>query len=491
MATSYFRAGFMERAIDHFRTAWAFYRTTTDDAPFVLVVSRFLAAALYNEGRTRESTAFLREAVETVVRCGDPRTSDRARLTFASYLADSGELAETRVVLGGIDPALLGDVGSTALFWQTTCRVCALQGDLEGVRRAAAATCAMDDYGDEAPAMIEALAECGISALIAGETAAARRCLTRALDTCVARGLTAAHGDLLMENALERRLGGALEEARTLALRGLPLIGEGKLGRHRAVLAALAVGTALDDRELLGYEPDAALMDLVFETALPLIYGPLAALCAQLQAGRGERDDARRLLLRAVRSAMAALPMLGSFPLAIVAAQHGERADAGDVRELCTRSLQSGPAAKATADLAEAILVRRFGDPLSAPARRAAAGFGSIGWPVYEALALEASGDIEAARTIRERIGFRVSAAGRAQLLPASCEPVLTPRELEVARLVADGGSNRDIAATLNVSVKLVEKHLSSIYGKLALTSRSQLTAHMIARGSDLRRPTA
>jgi hypothetical protein len=309
MATSYFRAGFMERAIDHFRTAWAFYRTTTDDAPFVLVVSRFLAAALYNEGRTRESTAFLREAVETVVRCGDPRTSDRARLTFASYLADSGELAETRVVLGGIDPALLGDVGSTALFWQTTCRVCALQGDLEGVRRAAAATCAMDDYGDEAPAMIEALAECGISALIAGETAAARRCLTRALDTCVARGLTAAHGDLLMENALERRLGGALEEARTLALRGLPLIGEGKLGRHRAVLAALAVGTALDDRELLGYEPDAALMDLVFETALPLIYGPLAALCAQLQAGRGERDDARRLLLRAVRSAMAALPM--------------------------------------------------------------------------------------------------------------------------------------------------------------------------------------
>src|ERR1019366_34491 len=211
------------------------------------------AAALYNEGRTRESTDFLREAVETVVRCGDPRTSDRARLTFASYLADSGELAETRVVLGGIDPALLGDVGSTALFWQTTCRVCALQGDLEGVRRAAAATCAMDDYGDEAPAMIEALAECGISALIAGETAAARRCLTRALDTCVARGLTAAHGALLMENALE--------EARTLALRGLPLIGEGKLGRHRAVLAALTVGTALDDRELLGYEPDAALMD--------------------------------------------------------------------------------------------------------------------------------------------------------------------------------------------------------------------------------------
>src|SRR5450631_188852 len=48
MATSYFRAGFMERAIDHFRTAWAFYRTTTDDAPFVLVVARFLAAALYN-----------------------------------------------------------------------------------------------------------------------------------------------------------------------------------------------------------------------------------------------------------------------------------------------------------------------------------------------------------------------------------------------------------------------------------------------------------
>jgi DNA-binding CsgD family transcriptional regulator len=215
-------------------------------------------------------------------------------------------------------------------------------------------------------------------------------------------------------------------------------------------------------------------------------------VCAQLQAGRGERDDARRLLLRAVRSAAAALPMLGSFPLAIVAAQHCERADAGDVRELCTRSLQSGPAAKATADLAEAILERRFGDPLSAPApaRRAAAGFASIGWPVYEALALEASGENDAARTIRERIGFRDSASGRVGHVPTSCEPVFTPGELEVARLVADGRSNREIAATLNVSVKLVEKHLSSIYGKLALTSRSQLTAHMISRDPDRRRPT-
>jgi ATP/maltotriose-dependent transcriptional regulator MalT len=50
---------------------------------------------------------------------------------------------------------------------------------------------------------------------------------------------------------------------------------------------------------------------------------------------------------------------------------------------------------------------------------------------------------------------------------------VLTPREVEVLGLVADGRSNQDIAATLVLSVRTVERHLSTIYQKLGLEGRS------------------
>jgi DNA-binding CsgD family transcriptional regulator len=53
----------------------------------------------------------------------------------------------------------------------------------------------------------------------------------------------------------------------------------------------------------------------------------------------------------------------------------------------------------------------------------------------------------------------------------------LTARELEVAKLVADGLSNPAIAAALFVSVATVKTHVSHILGKLGLQSRVQLAA--------------
>ena len=45
----------------------------------------------------------------------------------------------------------------------------------------------------------------------------------------------------------------------------------------------------------------------------------------------------------------------------------------------------------------------------------------------------------------------------------------LTPRELEVLQLMAEGRSNAAIARTLFVSAGSVEKHISSLFGKLGL----------------------
>jgi DNA-binding CsgD family transcriptional regulator len=53
----------------------------------------------------------------------------------------------------------------------------------------------------------------------------------------------------------------------------------------------------------------------------------------------------------------------------------------------------------------------------------------------------------------------------------------LTPSELRVAQLAGDGHTNREIAEHLFITLRTVEAHLTSTYGKLEITSRQQLTA--------------
>jgi DNA-binding CsgD family transcriptional regulator len=52
----------------------------------------------------------------------------------------------------------------------------------------------------------------------------------------------------------------------------------------------------------------------------------------------------------------------------------------------------------------------------------------------------------------------------------------LTPSELRVARLAADGRSNREIAHELYVTLKTIEGHLARAYTKLGISGRGQLS---------------
>jgi DNA-binding NarL/FixJ family response regulator len=60
---------------------------------------------------------------------------------------------------------------------------------------------------------------------------------------------------------------------------------------------------------------------------------------------------------------------------------------------------------------------------------------------------------------------------------------VLTPRELEVLKLIAEAHTSKDIAELLVISVKTVERHRANILEKLGMRDRVELTRYAIRRG--------
>jgi DNA-binding NarL/FixJ family response regulator len=106
--------------------------------------------------------------------------------------------------------------------------------------------------------------------------------------------------------------------------------------------------------------------------------------------------------------------------------------------------------------------------------------------------ALRRSGQRAAARDplaqaleLAARCGARpLTARARDELKAAGARPrrpwrtgadALTPSELRVARLAADGRSNREIAGELYVTLKAIEGHLAHTYAKLGIEGRGQL----------------
>jgi predicted ATPase/class 3 adenylate cyclase/DNA-binding CsgD family transcriptional regulator len=79
-----------------------------------------------------------------------------------------------------------------------------------------------------------------------------------------------------------------------------------------------------------------------------------------------------------------------------------------------------------------------------------------------------------AALTVDEAIAYAQRGRGERKR-PSSGWGSLTPTELDVVRLVAEGIPNKDIATRLFVSPRTVQSHLRHVYNKLGLTSRVQL----------------
>jgi DNA-binding NarL/FixJ family response regulator len=76
-----------------------------------------------------------------------------------------------------------------------------------------------------------------------------------------------------------------------------------------------------------------------------------------------------------------------------------------------------------------------------------------------------------------------VARALTARQLDGEIEEPLTPREVEVVELLAEGLSNKAIAARLGISDQTVKFHVASISGKLGAANRTDAVRRAVRRG--------
>ncbi|MBD5635792.1 MAG: hypothetical protein IAI49_15095 [Candidatus Eremiobacteraeota bacterium] len=288
-------------------------------------------------------------------------------------------------------------------------------------------------------------------------------------------------------------MSGDLERARA-AVEAVPASTENHVNLTFAAAWGAFVGAYLDDEALIEKWFDR------FETsfaASPDI--DCGGSFAEIMVRRGRPGDAATLLSRAVPDCEL---MRGCITTLLAVAKYGDVADRNRAREQLARAA-AGPhelPERPALALFEAYVLLREGrlQEAAAPALRAAEGFGRLGFPLLRAAALEAAGDVEAARKLFRDCGATYdvrrleartpSQPGFAPLVRSSIA-LLSAREREIAALAAKGHSNLEIARELSISHKTVEKHLASVYQKLGVSSRTHLVAYLGAqqRGSEQR----
>lgn len=109
---------------------------------------------------------------------------------------------------------------------------------------------------------------------------------------------------------------------------------------------------------------------------------------------------------------------------------------------------------------------------------------GAISYILKDTQADELCEAIKAAAAGQPRLAPQVAASLMHNIrAPQPSRPVLSGREVEVLRLVADGLTNKEIAMQLRIGEKTVKTHVSNILTKLDLQSRTQAAVYAAQNG--------
>jgi DNA-binding NarL/FixJ family response regulator len=230
------------------------------------------------------------------------------------------------------------------------------------------------------------------------------------------------------------------------------------------------------------YEQAAALLDLAARGLGQdcIRIAPVLALLVETELSRGDLDAARRAAERLAaieaRCESNEIRALDRLSTARIARHEKDFPLATDLLKTALILLihYDRPLLTAQVRLELALVLAESGHRSAASAEAGAA------LSTFQRLGM--ADKAQAARDLQHRL--QPSGAARGAAEPGSNAALslatnLTHRELEVAALVAEGLTNREIAERLVLSVRTVETHVDRILGKLNLHTRTQLAARM------------
>lgn len=406
------------------------------------------------EGRYDDAVDTARAIASMAQRFGDETLGALANVGEGIALVKRGDVAAgLRVLDEAMLPVVAGRVRPT-YAGNIYCQLMSVCNELSDLRRAQQWTDATARWCEGFPSAVMFLGVCRVHRAqllsVRGEWDEAEAEIALVREQLPGMNIVAV-GLALYELGEVRRMRGDLAGAETAyeeahrfgrdPLPGLALVRSAQ-GRHREALDALALATA--------------------STTDALARARILEATVEVAVAAGDVDTALRCAdaLDAAASTYASSGLLAS---AVLARGRTE--------------LAKGDAAAAAVSLDAA---RKRWQDLDAPSREADAR--DLLADAHERLGDRPAAQREraAAEQIRARLG--VSAPTAAATVTSRPDGI-TPREAEVLGLVARGLSNRQVAEALVVSEKTVARHLSNLYTKLGVSSRTAAAAYAHAHG--------
>lgn len=439
-----------------------------------------LADQCWVDARTGDALSAAVDASLRARRLGARTMEASALLAMARFASTLGDLPSAQMHLrhvAALDPFL--DDAMRACVHEVRAETLAVTGNSKS------ASCEMQAASDLAArtADAELIAQIennyALGAFDLGELGVSVERHQRALEEAERTGMMWRVAYCSLNYARTLTLRGELPAARTLVWSAIETGVTTATFVTKAAAVGIPLGLMLNDRALI----DACALEeaLTFAERSGEIQriASVSAAFAELRAEQGAMEEARTLLGKAIERITHAHR---AWDLFLAIASRGREHDVDRARVMLA-SASGRPRVRRT----YALLFDAIVSAESAPERSrrlaatAASHFWAIGDELHRAQSLEFTGDLQAALDRYAAMGSVRDLERLRKPAAPSHPPRLTPRQRQIAHLVALGETNRGIAQRLRISEHTVEHHLSAIFERLDVRSRAQL-ASLVSR---------
>jgi DNA-binding CsgD family transcriptional regulator len=431
------------------------------------------------DARTGESVAAARSAVERLAPLQRSAELLEAHLSVARFAVTLGDAGRAHAELRAAEALGLElDVVANASFFEVRAEANAACGRSAAALHDCATASQLAQAARNSEAIVQIENNCALVAAELGDIPQAVRRHEVALAEARRTRMPWRIAYSALNYAQTLTLAGDLRRARSLVWEAVESGVTTATFRTKAAAVGIPLALLVNDRRLLdACARDEALV-LARRSGEVQRISAVAAAFAELRSAQSAADEAGTIVREAIHAIELPHRCVALILHVIAAGGECERAWA---RSALQRSWARPAVLRACRLLLVASTEGAGTERARRCARMAATLFERFGWELARARALEAAGDLQGAYAAYLTMGD-VRDAERLQ--PAASEEArpldgLSPRQLQIARLVAEGATNRTIAQQLSISEHTVEHHLSSIFTRLGLRSRAALAARV------------